>query len=1068
MTQGEDDRAVGDSPVRRRRWPRIVAGLFAVVALFAAGIWIARERLARGAVDDMLADMDVPARYDIVEIGPDRQVLANIVVGDPDRPDLVIERAVVATRLRFGTPEITGIRLVRPRLYGVLRGDRVSFGTLDPVLYPESTGEPFRLPDLDIDILDGRARVLSPYGNLGVKLTGGGNLRDGFAATMGAVVPRLSAKGCTAQGLSLYGRLAIADEAPRFVGPLRADVARCPESDLSLAQASWTVRGETGADLRRAMVSGALRTGRVAVGGNAVGALNGRLAVSVRESGAMVADFDLSGRDAAFAGAAVARVALDGNIRSAGGFDRWQLSGDVSGGGFDLSGVVDPALEQVQRSGADTLLAPLAGRVRAVLRRSMPRASFSAALQARAAEGETRIAIARAGLRGGDGAPLLSLNQVQIGLGESLRLYRARFATGGTGMPRLVGAIDGEGDAPLLRLRMADYAAGDARIAIPEMQVRQSRDGFVMNGEILASGPLPGGAVEGLRLPVSGTYLSRRGLRMWDDCMAPRFDSLRYANFTLNRQSLLLCPAGGSAMLAIGPGGTRVAVGAPRLDLSGRLGETPVRLVSGPVGLALRGGQPAVVRARTMNVALGPQATAVRFAIDDLTARIGRDIGGAFSGTEVTLPSVPLDIGEAGGEWSYRDGALRIEDGAFVLTDRQDDARFEPMIARGATLVLADNIISAEALFREPRTGIAIVDADIRHDLTDGQGRADLSVAGIAFGDDLQPTDITRLALGNIANARGSVRGRGRIDWNGEGVKSTGVVSTDSLDFAAAFGPVTGMAGTLRFTDLLNLETAPDQRLSIAELNPGVPVSDGEVFVTLRPGLRLDLNGGSWPFLGGRLVLEPTSLTLGATERRSFTLVIAGLDAGRVIERLGVANLSASGTFDGRIPIVFDEAGGRVEGGSLQSRPPGGNIAYVGELSYKDLSPIANFAFAALRSLDYKRMSVAIDGALEGEIVTRVRFDGVSQGPGTQSNFLTRRIAKLPFRFNVNIRAPFYQLIGSLKSLYDPSAVRDPRELGLVDDDGVRLIPDDRAVPAPSPDAEPTPIIQPAESETVP
>ncbi|WP_239805849.1 intermembrane phospholipid transport protein YdbH family protein [Croceicoccus hydrothermalis] len=1068
MTQGEDDRASGDSPVRRRRWPRFVAGVLVVVVLLAAGIWIARERLVRGVVDDMLADMDLPARYDIAEIGPDRQVLANIVVGDRDRPDLVIEQAVVATRLRFGVPEITGVRLVRPRLYGMLHGDRVSFGALDRLLYPESTGEPFRLPDLDIDIVDGRARVLSPHGNLGVKLAGGGNLRDGFAATMGAVVPRLSGMGCTIDGLSLYGRLAIADETPRFVGPLRADAARCPESDLSLVQASWTVRGEAQADMSRAMVAGTLRTGRVAVGGNAVGALNGPLAVSVRDSGAMVADFDLSARDAVFAGAAVARLSLDGIIRSAGGFDRWQLAGDVAGGGFDLSGVVDPALQQVQESAADTLLAPIAGRLRAVLRRSMPGASFTATLQARADEGGARIAIARAGLRGGDGAPLLSLSQVQIGLDESLRLHRARFATGGADMPRIVGAIDGEGDRPQLRLRMADYAGGGARIAIPELRVRQSGDGFVMNGEILASGPLPGGAVDGLRLPVAGSYSARRGVRLWDDCVAPRFDSLRYANFTLERQSLLLCPAGGAAMLAIGPDGTRMAVGAPKLDLSGRLGETPVRLASGPVGLALRPGRPAVVRARTMNVEIGPQATAVRFAIADITAQIGRDIGGAFSGTNVTLPSVPLDIGEAGGQWSYRSGVLRIEEGAFVLTDRQDDARFEPMIARDATLTLADNIITANALFREPKTGIAIVDADIRHDLTDGQGRADLSVEGIGFGDDLQPTDITRLVLGNIANARGIVSGQGRIDWSGEGITSSGVVGTDSLDFAAAFGPVTGMAGTLLFTDLLNLQTAPDQRLSIAEMNPGVPVSDGEVFVTLRPGLRLDLGGGSWPFLGGRLVLEPTSLILGATERRNFTLVITGLDAGRVIERLGVANLSASGTFDGRIPIVFDEAGGRVEGGSLRSRPPGGNIAYVGELSYKDLSPIANFAFAALRSLDYKRMSVAIDGALEGEIVTRVRFDGVSQGPGTQSNFLTRRIAKLPFRFNVNIRAPFYQLIGSLKSLYDPSAVRDPRELGLVDDDGVRLIPDDRAVPAPSPPSDPPPIIQPAESETVP
>ena len=71
---------------------------------------------------------------------------------------------------------------------------------------------------------------------------------------------------------------------------------------------------------------------------------------------------------------------------------------------------------------------------------------------------------------------------------------------------------------------------------------------------------------------------------------------------------------------------------------------------------------------------------------------------------------------------------------------------------------------------------------------------------------------------------------------------------------------------------------------------------------------------------------------------------------------------------------------------------------------------------------------------------TRVRFDGVSQGEGASSNFITRRLAALPLQFRVNIRAPFYQLITSLKSLYDPAAVRDPRSLGLLSADGGRLL----------------------------
>jgi len=126
---------------------------------------------------------------------------------------------------------------------------------------------------------------------------------------------------------------------------------------------------------------------------------------------------------------------------------------------------------------------------------------------------------------------------------------------------------------------------------------------------------------------------------------------------------------------------------------------------------------------------------------------------------------------------------------------------------------------------------------------------------------------------------------------------------------------------------------------------------------------------------------------------------------------------------------------------------------------------MANFAFATLRSLNYRTMTIGMDGALEGEIVTRLSFAGVQQGEGASKNFLTRRIAKLPIQFNVNLRAPFFQLVTSFKSLYDPAFVRDPRTLGLIDAAGKPLA---RPI-TPAPTIDPAkPSIQPTASEPVP
>jgi hypothetical protein len=198
-------------------------------------------------------------------------------------------------------------------------------------------------------------------------------------------------------------------------------------------------------------------------------------------------------------------------------------------------------------------------------------------------------------------------------------------------------------------------------------------------------------------------------------------------------------------------------------------------------------------------------------------------------------------------------------------------------------------------------------------------------------------------------------------------------------------------------------------------------------------GRLLAVEGGSWPFMGGTLTLRPLDFNIGATEARHFVLEIEGLQAPLFIQRMELANLSATGVFDGTMPLVFDENGGRIEGGLLISRPPGGNLSYVGDLTYKDLSTMANFAFDALKSLDYTQMRIAMDGDLTGEIVTRVRFDGVKQGTGAKRNFLTQRFANLPIRFNINIKAPFYKLITTVKAMYDPAYIRDPRELGLID-----------------------------------
>ncbi|MGH6785398.1 MAG: intermembrane phospholipid transport protein YdbH family protein [Novosphingobium sp.] len=1053
-SKAQPEIAIADPPrLRRRRW-RILAGL---VALLLVSVWALREDLAGRVIEGQLTGLGLPATYEIVSIGPRRQVLKNVVVGDPKNPDFTAERIESYLQPRLGVPALRGVTLVRPRLYGTYRNGKLSFGSLDKVLFggPEKA---FELPKLNLRLVDGRARLTTDYGPVGFKAQGQGELRGGFAGVVAAAAPALAMPDCSASDASLYGALTIAAASPAFKGPLRLGRADCPKLGLALGKTALELDARLADTFDAAAGKARLAASNIGYGASRAAGFGGTLDFNWR-GGDVSARYDLAAAGVQTPQLAAAMLGGTGTFATRDKLARIEGDGSLRGEGLRPGTGLDAALALAQDAAADSLLAPMLGQIRATLAREGRASRFAGDFTARQEGGALTVMIPQAQLTGASGETLLALSRFQYSAGAKLApVLAGDFVTGGPGLPRLQGQVArGGGGSVTARLAMAEYRAAGGRLALPELIVVQNGDGGIgFAGTALLSGPLPGGAARDLVLPLDGNWSSARGLSVWRHCTALRFSSLSYANLTLDNRALTLCPGPEGAIVRSDGRGTRLAAGAPSLDVSGRLGTTPIHIASGPVGFAI----PGALAARRLDIALGPAATATRFRIDDLTAKIGKDIAGRFAGSDVHLFAVPMDLLGASGAWRYAGGKLSIDGADFTLQDRRAEARFQPLSASGATLTLFDNRIDAKALLREPRTAREVVAVDIAHSLASGVGHADLTVSGILFDAALQPATLTRNALGVIANASGTVRGTGRIDWTARGVTSGGSFTTDNFDFAAAFGPVKGASGTVVFTDLINLVTAPDQQLRVASINPGIEVNDGVITFQLEPGNILQLQGGAWPFLGGTMRLRPVRMSLGIAETRRYVLEIEGLDAARFIERMEVGNISATGIFDGTLPLVFDENGGRIEGGLLKSRG-GGNVSYIGALTYENMGAMANFAFQALRDLDYNRMNIAMDGQLEGEIVTRVRFDGVRQGMTAKRNFITQRFANLPIQFNVNVKAPFYQLITSFKAMYDPAFVKDPRTLGLFDANGRPIKPE--AVNPPPPPIRPSDI-QPSDS----
>ena len=1062
----DEDDAPASALHARWRIARRVA-LIALLLLVAglAFVWFDRSRIADTLIQRELARQGVAARYTVEQIGPTRQVLSDIIIGDPAAPDLTIRRLIVRVRPRFGYPEVSGLEVTGARLVGSYRGGELSFGALDPLLFDKEQATPFALPDLALTLTDSRALIRTDNGPVGIAIAGKGHLQSTFRARLAAAAPELALGDCALDGGRFRGDLVIRSERPRLVGPVRFEALRCADAGVALAG------GEVALDLAANHAfaewngNARLALGALTLAEVRIAALGGHTDFTWRE-GALTARYALEARDLAASPLRAAALTGEGFLRARDDFARIDIEGELGGSGLAPGSAVDKALGGLVDAGEGTLLAPLAARIRRQLARETRASTFAAEFTARLAGGRQTLLVPRAVWTGASGAPLLSLSRSQYAQAEEgAPLLAGDFSTGGAGLPRIAGRFERAGEgATTLRLAMDDYAAGTesdaARLALPGLAARWTRAGaLTFEGRLLADGPLPGGRVRGLDLPLAGSWSERGGLALWPGCTRARFEALRLANLSLDQDSLEACPAAGRPILRQGARGLQLAATLAPLSLSGRLGSTPATIESGSIDLAW----PGTLTARTLKVALGPPATASQFMIRDLTADLTATPRGHFAGADIRLAAVPLDLTGASGDWRLADGRLALENGAFLLTDRLPAARFNPLEARDAALALEANRITAAAALREPRSDALVTRVDLAHDLATGTGHADLAIPGVAFDTALQPTDLTPLALGVVALVEGTVSGEGRIDWDEAGVTSTGRFESAGLDFAAAFGPVERASGTVIFTDLIGLTTAPGQRIALAAVNPGIEVYDGEVAFQLTGGRLLDLTSGRWPFLGGTIALRPLTLRLGEAEERGYVFDIEGLEAARFIERMELSNLAATGTLDGSVPILFDKAGnGRIDGGFLLSRPSGGSVAYVGELTYADLSPMAEFAFDTLRALDYRQMRIAMDGPLTGELVTRVALEGVSQGEGTKKNLITRRLAKLPVRMIVNVRAPFYRLISSLRSLYDPTAVRDPRELGLVGPAGEVLRRE-----AADPDL-PDPDIQPPESELLP
>ncbi|MEK6541723.1 MAG: YdbH domain-containing protein, partial [Pseudomonadota bacterium] len=761
----------------------------------------------------------------------------------------------------------------------------------------------------------------------------------------------------------------------------------------------------------------------------ALASIDGATEVTRIEGGSIAAHWTLNGLGPATAWGRAQAAELTGagvrnTVGALGGNGTLRFMGLNSGRSYER--VLAAASNGVRGTPIGPIVDRLVGAVSALGRGASASSSYRFA---RSSDGAVRLALGNISVDAGSGAffQVARPDAVQWSQGGGVRVALAgRF--GGGGLPR--GSFDVASRGPSLAalsgaLRVEPIHHGGASLSLAPVRFNSDGGGTRFSTAVVMSGPLADGRIDGLSMPLAGRVMADGAFSIDGGCHRVAWQRIAVGQVVLNEGALPLCGASGLPLFRYDNSGLNGIVDSNSIALTGHIGGSPLSFQTDGARLNLATMQFSLV---SPSFAIGAGDSITHLTATELSgARDSAGFGGRLTNATGNIGRVPFLFDQANGDWRWQDGGQGNEltlGAALQVTDAADEDRFQPLRSDDTRISYRDGAMRVTGSLMEPTSHARVADVAIAHDFADASGNARFTLANLTFArDGLQPVMLTTLSLGVAADVVGTVTGGGRVDWSRDGVTSSvGDFATETMDLSAAFGPVQGMSGAIHFSDLIALATPAGQEVRLRSVYPGVEVTDGVLLYQMLPGQRVHIEEGRWPFAGGQLLLRPTTLDFSADVPRFLTFDVQGVDAGLFLSRYEFDNINATGVFDGVLPTKFTADGGRVEGGLLQSRA-GGHLEVVGELSQHDLGVYGNLAFGALKSLQYDNLAIRMNGNIDGEMLTEVHFSGLSQGANAQNNFITRAFRRLPFIFNININAPFRQLLTSARGLYDPSTL---------------------------------------------
>lgn len=376
-----------------------------------------------------------------------------------------------------------------------------------------------------------------------------------------------------------------------------------------------------------------------------------------------------------------------------------------------------------------------------------------------------------------------------------------------------------------------------------------------------------------------------------------------------------------------------------------------------------------------------------------------------------------FDLAGAGGalSGSLSDITMRLSDPL-----KEEGRRYEDLNFRGAG-TLRKSVVDFDGAFSATKSGMQVAHVTGKHSLETNSGGLTFDPTPLIFSPrQFQPSDLSPLLVGP-ANVTGRLDVGGAASWNADGLKASGVLNLQKLGFTlASAGVFEGVSGRIEVADLINMKSAPGQKVTLDKVTLGLPIEKGEIGFTLVGYDSIKLDSAQWPFGGGFIRIDPQTFTFSSEAQNRIVARAVDWDLAKLADQFKLPDMKLQGIVGGEFPVMFTTGSAVIDHATLKSVKPG-VIQYSGSTGDAAAQSDANskMLFDALKDFHYEVLQVGLDGNLTGKMMLTLSILG--RNPDVLSG--------QPFQLNIGIDSALVPLLTTTLQRPDvKTAIEQTRE----------------------------------------